>query len=243
MELQIDHLTKRFKNQVVLDDISQHIQAQALALIGASGSGKTTLLKIIGGLLQPDQGSVGLNQLRLPNQEKPLIDYRRQLGYVFQQSGLFAHMTALDNLVCPLVQVHKLDKTKALDISERLLKQFGLWDQAHKKPHALSGGQQQRIAIARAMAHQPKVLLLDEPTSALDPEYTVEVLDMLKELQEDGVQMIIVTHEMGFARKACDQVAFLDKGKLVEVGHSEQVFAEPQTKACQQFLSKILEWS
>lgn len=240
MKISLHNVTKSFSNQLVLDHISFTLETSSLALIGPSGGGKSTLLKAIAGLLPIDEGQIGLDQLQLHQQKS--LTYRRQIGYVFQHGGLFSHLSAMDNIVLPLVKVHGYTVQQANQKATELLKRFGLFDHAHKRPHALSGGQQQRIAIARAIASTPKVLLLDEPTSALDPEYTSEVLQMLAELSKQGIQMIIVTHEMGFAANACQHVAFLNKGKIEECQPSQQLFHQPQSQALQQFLSQILEW-
>ena len=214
----------------------------SLAIIGPSGGGKSTLLRILGGLLIPSGGEVKVNNQILPKEEEELQKYRKTIGFVFQQGGLFRHMNALDNIMIPLMKVHGYSREKAQERAMELLIRFGLEKDVLKKPGALSGGQQQRVAIARAIAAKPKLLLLDEPTSALDPEYTTEVLDIVNELKQDGMDFVIVTHEMGFARHACDKVAFLCEGKLMEYGSSEKMFAHPETKQLQNFLGKLLEW-
>ena len=201
------------------------------------------MLRILGGLLTPTSGSVWIDGEEIIQNEKDLVEYRKKIGFVFQQGGLFRHMSALDNIAVPLVKVHGYDKAAANARAMELLERFGLGGEAHKKPSELSGGQQQRVAIARAVAPKPKLLLLDEPTSALDPEYTNEVLDIVNELQQEGMDFIIVTHEMGFARHACEKIAFLHDGKLIEYGNSETLFNQPQTEQLQRFLSKLLEWN
>lgn len=243
MKLQFKGLSKSFEvNQPILSamDFSDHVHA--LAIIGPSGGGKSTLLRILGGLLAPTEGQLWINDQHILFDAENIQHYRQKVGFVFQQGGLFKHMTALENIVIPLVKVHGYAPQDAQKEANMLLDRFGLLEDAHKKPSALSGGQQQRVAIARAIASKPDILFLDEPTSALDPEYTTEVLDIINELKEEGIDFVIVTHEMGFARHACEKVAFLCDGKLMEYGSSEQIFKAPQTMQLQKFLSKLLEW-
>ena len=218
-------------------------EVQTLAIIGPSGGGKSTLLRILGGLIAPTGGRLWIDGEEIIQNEAALLQYRKKIGFVFQQGGLFRHMSARDNIAIPLEQVHGFDRAASCERAMELLERFGLKDDAEKKPAALSGGQQQRVAIARAVAARPKLLLLDEPTSALDPEYTTEVLDVIRELKEEGMRFIIVTHEMGFARHACDKAAFLCEGSLMEYGESAQLFARPQTEQLKRFLGKLLEWN
>ncbi len=227
----------------VIDDLSYRGDVTTLSLIGPSGGGKSTLLRIIAGLLAPTKGEVALGGEPMPKDAASLVKYRRKLGYVFQQNGLFRHMDALTNIALPLQKVHGYEKERAQEAAMELLKRFGLADAAKKRPGELSGGMQQRIAIARAIAPRPKLLLLDEPTSALDPEYTAEVLDAVDELRQEGLNFIIVTHEMGFARRACEKVAFLANGRIVESGQSREVFASPKSEELQRFLKKLLSWT
>ena len=244
MIVKMTDLSKTFPGgRTVLDGIDYLDNLHTLAIIGPSGGGKSTLLRIMGGLIQPSSGEISLDGERLPTEEEALIHYRRNLGFVFQQGGLFKHMTGLENITLPLEKVHGFTPEQALQRAQELLLRFGLLDDAYKKPAALSGGQQQRIAIARAIAPKPKILLLDEPTSALDPEYTTEVLDMINELKQEGMDFIIVTHEMGFALHACEKTAFLSEGKLLEHGISTELFAHPSTPQLGQFLGKLLEWN
>lgn len=243
MKIEITSLTKQFsQDKEVLKSIDFCEDIHTLAIIGPSGDGKSTFLRILGGLLSPSSGQIKIDDQQIIDEEEALTMYRRKIGFVFQQGGLFRHMSALDNIVIPLVQVHGLTAEQAKERAISLLSRFGLLEDAHKKPSQLSGGQQQRIAIARAVAPRPSILLLDEPTSALDPEYTTEVLDMINELKQDGMDFIIVTHEMGFARHACDKVAFLFDGKLLEYGDSDDIFARPKTEELKNFLGKLLEW-
>ncbi len=239
MKIKINNLSKRFdENKVVLKNINLKEECGTLALIGRSGCGKSTLLRMMGGLISPSQGEVFLNQEKAIEHE----EYRKKIGFVFQQGGLFRHLTGKENITLPLVKVHGLSVEEADKRAEELLARFGLEKESYKKPAQLSGGQQQRIAIARAVAPRPEILLLDEPTSALDPEYTNEVLDMIEELKNDGVSFVIATHEMGFARHACEKVAFLHEGNILEFDDSEKIFQEPKTKELKQFLDKLLEW-
>ncbi len=243
MKLELTGLSKSFNAQHVLGPVDFADDVDTLAVVGPSGSGKSTLLRIIGGLLSPSEGRVFLDGIEVPQDEKSLMAYRRHIGFVFQQGGLFRHMTARQNITVPLVRAHGLLQAEADERANALLSRFELLSQAHKRPHALSGGEQQRIAIARAIAPRPSLLLLDEPTSALDPEFTTEVLDMVSELKTDGMRFIIVTHEMGFARHACEHVAFLYEGRLCEYGSSAEHFTRPQTPEFSRFLSKLLEWN
>ena len=182
-----------------------------------------------------------VNGRTLGHDEKALAGWRRSIGFVFQQGSLFKHMTALENVALPLREVHGVQKEEAEHRAMELLTRFGLADHALKRPAELSGGQQQRAAIARALAPNPGLLLLDEPTSALDPEYTSEVLDVVDELRAEGVEFIIVTHEMGFARRACETTAFLYQGKILEAGLSAELFERPKTAELKKFLGRILE--
>ena len=243
MRIEFHGLTKKFETgQVVLQSMDFADDVHSLAIIGPSGGGKSTLLRILGGLLIPSEGEVSVNGKLLPKDDDELQKYRKEIGFVFQQGGLFRHMNALDNIVIPLMKVHGYSKEQATDRAMDLLIRFGLEEDILKKPAALSGGQQQRVAIARAIAARPNLLLLDEPTSALDPEYTTEVLDIVNELKQEGMDFIIVTHEMGFARHACEKAAFLCEGRLMEYGPSETLFHQPETEQLQGFLGKLLEW-
>lgn len=243
LRLELAGIAKEFDGAPVLSGIDFDDEVTTLAIIGPSGGGKSTLLRIIDGLAAPTSGTVRLDGIAVDYDEKVLPAYRVKLGFVFQQGGLFDHMSALDNIAVPLMDVHGYAQREAEQRANELMERLGLAAEARKKPRQLSGGQQQRIAIARAMAAHPRLLLLDEPTSALDPEYTTEVLDLVKELRDEGARFIIVTHEMGFARNACDRVAFLSEGHLMEYGESDEVFAHPETPQLKRFLGKLLEWS
>lgn len=243
MKLKIDKLSKSYvEDNMILDAVDYEDEFHTLAIIGPSGGGKSTLLRIVGGLLSPSDGNLFVNDEKVIFGKNELQEYRKEIGFVFQQGGLFKHMSAEDNIIVPLIKVHKYSKDRANDRAHELLSRFGLLNDSKKKPSELSGGQQQRIAIARAIAAKPKLLLLDEPTSALDPEYTNEVLDQINELKDEGLDFIIVTHEMGFARHACEKIAFLTDGKLLESGCSNEVFTNPKTSELKNFLGRLLEW-
>jgi polar amino acid transport system ATP-binding protein len=241
LKLKISNLSKRFDAHQALDSVCLDLEeTHSLVLIGPSGGGKTTLLRILAGLEIPDSGSVELNGELIPFQES--IHYRRTVGVVFQSFNLFPHLTALENIILPLEKVHDHQPSQARDLALQLLRRFQLDDHAHKKPAALSGGQRQRVAIARAVAIKPRVVLFDEPTSALDPEMTAEVLDMIEQLREQGTDLILVTHEMGFARRAADRVAFLSHGRILEFGETKAVFDTPRTEECKRFLGTVLKY-
>jgi polar amino acid transport system ATP-binding protein len=243
LKLKISSLSKRFDTHQALDSVSLVLEeTHSLVLIGPSGGGKTTLLRILAGLEIPESGNVELNGEAIQFQEPALLHYRRTVGVVFQAFNLFPHLTALENIVLPLEKVHEHAPTQAREVALQLLRRFQLDAHAHKKPAALSGGQRQRVAIARAVAIKPRVVLFDEPTSALDPEMTAEVLDMIEQLREEGTDLILVTHEMGFARLAADRVAFLSAGRILEFGETKSVFDAPRTEECKRFLGTVLKY-
>ena len=243
MKLEFDGLTMSIGAEPVIKNLCFSAEMKTLAVIGPSGGGKSTLLRLVGGLLQPTSGEIRLNGIPIPKTVSGLLEYRRAIGFVFQQKGLFSHLSARENIVLPLVAVHGWTQRDAERRADALLERFGLAEHGDKRPAELSGGQQQRAAIARAAAPRPKLLLLDEPTSALDPEYTVEVLDVVNELKDAGNDFIIVTHEMGFARHACEKTAFFANASLEEFGPSEALFTAPQTPGLKRFLGRLLEWS
>ena len=243
MRLKIAGINKRFGEIPVLQGISLAFeQVHALTLIGPSGSGKSTLLRIIGGLEYPDAGTVEFDGEPLTFSEPALQSHRRRVGTVFQAFNLFPHLTALANICLPLEQVHGFSHAAARDDAMMQLRRFRLEAHANKRPAELSGGQRQRVAIARAIAIRPKLLLFDEPTSALDPEMTAEVLDLIGELRAEGRDLILVTHEMGFARAVSDQVAFLGDGRVLECGPPEQLFGAPRETLTRDFLARILKY-
>lgn len=242
MNIKLRNICKSFDKRVVLQDVCFEDDVNSIAIIGPSGGGKSTLLRIIGGLLLPNSGEMYIDGHEINFSEKLLQIHRRNIGFVFQSKGLFEHLTAMENVTLPLIYTFGINKSEAIETVSKLFSRFGLSEEKDKYPFQLSGGQQQRIAIARAVAIKPKLLLLDEPTSALDPEYTSEVLNMLGELQDDGLNTIIVTHEMGFAKNACEKVIFLANNKIIESGNSAETFMSPKSEQLQAFLNKILVW-
>ncbi len=240
--LRVEDLHKRYGNEEVLRGVSFTVrQGEALAIIGPSGTGKSTLLRCINRLTEPDGGRIWLEDQEITNATTDMNKIRQQIGFVFQDFNLFTHLTALDNVRLGLLKVKKLSKKEATERAMHELARVGLAEKADAYPAQLSGGQQQRVSIARALAMDPKVMLFDEPTSALDPELIGEVLQVMQELAEEGMTMVVVTHEMGFARSVCDEVIFMEKGVIVEQGPPEQIFTNPRQPRTQQFLGKISE--
>jgi polar amino acid transport system ATP-binding protein len=243
MKLSLAGLCKSFGSHRVLNNIDLNIEgAHSLVFIGPSGGGKSTLLRILAGLEYPDSGDVILNDQHVQYREADLLQHRRSIGTVFQAFNLFPHLSALENVVLPLEKVHGHSPSAARDIAMDLFTRFHLQEHTHKRPAALSGGQRQRVAIVRATAIRPRLLLFDEPTSALDPEMTAEVLEMIEELRDEGRDLVLVTHEMGFARRAADQVALLAEGGIAEIGNPSDVFDHPSHELSQRFLSRILRY-
>ncbi len=237
MEIKIENLYKSFGEQIVLNKLNLAIKnINSLVIIGPSGGGKSTLLKILAGLEVSDSGEIEINGEKIPKEEKELHEYRKGIGVVFQAFNLFPHLTALKNITLPLEKVHKMSIKGANKRAEILLKRFELYEHKEKYPHQLSGGQQQRVAIVRAMALKPRFLLLDEPTSALDPALTKEILEVIKELRKEKKDMILVTHEMGFAKGVADYIIFVSGGKIVEMGPPGTVFENPKTVELCKFL-------
>lgn len=243
MNLNIDNLCMEYGGVRVLDNIQLKIKnVHSIAIIGPSGGGKSTLLRILAGLETPSCGQIFINEKELLFEESALNEYRKSIGMVFQSYNLFPHLSAIENITLPLVQVHKLDKKSAFERASDLLSRFQLLEHSHKMPYQLSGGQQQRVSIARAVSMKPQFILLDEPTSALDPELTSEVLCMLEELKHEQKDLLLVTHEMGFAKNACDYTIFISNGTIVEHGQSKDIFENPKSDELIRFLDKILEW-
>ena len=243
MKLSLRDVTKRFDAHTVLDRVSLKFDgAHCLALIGPSGGGKSTLLRIVAGLEYPSSGTVMLNDRAIEYSDEALLRHRRSIGTVFQAFNLFPHMTALKNITLPLEKVHGKTPDEARELAEGTLKRFQLLAHAYKRPAELSGGQRQRVAIARAIAIKPQVMLLDEPTSALDPEMTAEVLELIEELKREGRDLLLVTHEMGFARQIADRVALLAEGRIAEFGPPQQMFDAPESPITKAFLSRVLKY-
>ncbi len=239
----IDGLVKTFDKGKVLavDGVDLRVsEGQVVALVGPSGSGKSTVLRCINGLELATAGTVTVDGRLLTPKSKELDTIRQEVGMVFQQFNLFAHLTALENVTLAQRVVRKRSKTEAEEIGRAQLERVGIPEKADSYPRELSGGQQQRVAIARSLAMHPKLMLFDEPTSALDPEMINEVLDVMLELAGAGMTMVVVTHEMGFARAACTELVVLDHGRIVEQGPPQQVFESPREERTRQFFEKIL---
>ena len=237
----LDHVDKWFGELHVLKDINLAIKrGEVVVVIGPSGSGKSTLCRAINRLETIDRGAISLDGQPLPAEGKALANLRAEVGMVFQSFNLFAHKTILENVTLGPIKVRRIAKEEAEAKARELLDRVGVAQQADKYPAQLSGGQQQRVAIARALAMDPKVILFDEPTSALDPEMINEVLDVMTSLARSGMTMVVVTHEMGFARRAADRVVFMADGEIVEQAEPEQFFTAPRSERAKDFLSKIL---
>jgi glutamate transport system ATP-binding protein len=239
--VRLSAVNKWFGDLHVLQDVDLTIdRGEVVVVIGPSGSGKSTLCRTINRLEPIDQGEITIDGQRLPEEGKELARLRSDVGMVFQSFNLFAHKTVLENVTLGPVKVRKLSRAEAEERAGQLLDRVGVANQADKYPAQLSGGQQQRVAIARALAMDPKVMLFDEPTSALDPEMINEVLDVMTALARDGMTMVVVTHEMGFARRAANRVVFMDAGRIVEAADPETFFTRPTSDRAKDFLSKIL---
>lgn len=241
--IKVSNLKKQFNKLEVLKGINAKIeQGEVVVVIGPSGSGKSTFLRCLNLLEEPSDGEIIFEGNSITDKQNDMNKLREKMGMVFQQFNLFPHMTVIDNITLAPIKVKKMTKEKAQDIAFGLLKRIGLEDKAYSYPNKLSGGQKQRIAIARALAMSPDVMLFDEPTSALDPEMVGEVLDVMKELAAEGMTMVVVTHEMGFAKEVGSRVLFMDEGKILEEGSPEEVFNNPQNTRTQDFLGKVLKY-
>ena len=239
--IDVKHLSKSFGDHLVLDDISEHVSpGENVVIIGPSGSGKSTFLRCLNLLEQPTAGTITFAGTEITDPKVNIDAMRRQMGMVFQHFNLFPNMTVRKNITLAPVQTKLMSQAEADAEADKLLARVGLADRGDSYPSALSGGQKQRIAIVRSLAMHPKVMLFDEPTSALDPEMVGEVLDVMKELAHEGMTMVVVTHEMGFAREVGSRVLFMADGKLVEQGTPEQIFEYPQNPRLQDFLGKVL---
>ena len=243
MRLDFSGISKAFGELQALRDVTLGVaQFQSLAIIGPSGGGKTTLLRIVAGLETPDTGRLAIDGEPIDFSEAALLAHRRSIGTVFQAYNLFPHLTARQNVMLPLVRVHGVAAVEANEIVDALFARFQLAAHADRYPAELSGGQQQRVAIVRAIAIKPRFLIFDEPTSALDPEMTAEVLDLIAELRGEGRDLIIVTHNMGFAREVSDRCLFIADGQALEAGRSDELFRSPQNPLLVGFLAKVLRY-
>jgi len=243
MKLNIHNLSVALQANSILSDIHASAEFKVLGIVGPSGGGKTTLLKVISGLLLPNAGEVFINDQKIPfHDPKALLTYRRSLGIVFQSWNLFPHLSALDNIVLPLCRVQGCSLQDAEERGRQLLHRFGLLPLASRLPHELSGGQCQRVAIIRAVASKPLLLLLDEPTSALDPLMTAEVLDLIVELKNEGIAFILVSHHMNFLQKVADEAVFLDQGRWIESAPVQDLFLRPKNPQVGDYFSKVLKY-
>jgi len=239
--IEVKNLEKSFGKLCVLRGISETVkEKEVVCVIGPSGSGKSTFLRCLNLLEEPTGGEIFIDGEKINVPGVDIDQIREKLGMVFQNFNLFPHMTVLDNVTLAPVKVKGISRSAAEDSARRILEMVGLSDKADAYPASLSGGQKQRVAIARALAMEPEVMLFDEPTSALDPEMVGEVLNVMKDLAENGMTMVIVTHEMGFAREVADRVLFIDQGVIMEQGTPEELFNNPKNERTQSFLSKVL---
>ena len=239
--IDVKNLSKSFGDHLVLDDISEHIYpGEKVVIIGPSGSGKSTFLRSLNLLEEPSAGTITFDGIEITSPKTDIDKVRRQMGMVFQHFNLFPNMTIRKNITLAPVRTGLMTQAEADEKAMQLLRRVGLEEKADGYPNQLSGGQKQRIAIVRALAMNPKVMLFDEPTSALDPEMVGEVLDVMKELAHDGMTMVLVTHEMGFAKEVANRILFLDEGKILEEASPTEFFANPKTARAKDFLSKVL---
>jgi len=239
--IKVSNLNKKFNDLHVLKGINEHIKkGEVVVIIGPSGSGKSTFLRCLNLLEEPTSGEIIFEGVSINDKNNDINKLRQKMGMVFQDFNLFPHMTVLENITLAPIKVNKLQKEEAEKIALNLLKRVGLKDKASSYPKQLSGGQKQRIAIARALAMSPDVMLFDEPTSALDPEMVGEVLEVMKDLAVEGMTMIVVTHEMGFAKEVATRVLFMDDGRIIEQGCPEKIFNNPESQRTRDFLAKVL---
>ena len=240
--IKVENIVKQFNDLKAVNDVSLDIKkGEIVCLIGPSGSGKSTVLRCINGLEKPESGHIYVNDQLLDEKDPETYKKLRSLmGFVFQHFNLFPNMTVLENLTLAPIQVMKKSKDEAEQIACQYLEREGLLDKKDEYPNKLSGGQKQRVAIARSLCMNPQIMLFDEPTSALDPEMVIEVLEVMQELANEGMTMVVVTHEMGFARTVADRVIFLEDGKIVEENTAEEFFRNPKTQRAQDFLNKVM---
>ena len=239
--IKVKNLHKSFGKINVLEGIDEHIsRGEVVVIIGPSGSGKSTFLRCLNLLETPTEGEIYISDELINSPKADVNKIRQKMGMVFQQFNLFPHLTVMENITLAPIKLKKMTKQDAIKKGEELLKRVGLLDKANAYPAQLSGGQKQRVAIARALAMQPEIMLFDEPTSALDPEMVGEVLDVMKDLAKSGMTMVVVTHEMGFAREVGTRVLFMDQGIVMEQGNPEDIFLTPQNERTKNFLGKVL---
>ncbi|MEK5186324.1 amino acid ABC transporter ATP-binding protein [Solibacillus sp. FSL R5-0691] len=239
--IKVENLHKHFGKLEVLKGIDYEVhEKEVVCVIGPSGSGKSTFLRCMNLLEEVTDGAIYIEGTKINDPKTNINEIRTEVGMVFQQFNLFPHMSVIDNITMAPMQIRQLNKADAEKLALELLDKVGLREKAYNYPQQLSGGQQQRVAIARALAMKPKVMLFDEPTSALDPEMVKEVLEVMKNLAKEGMTMVVVTHEMGFAREVGDRVLFMDGGYIVEQGHPDEVFGNPQNERTKAFLGKVL---
>lgn len=243
MEIKVKDLTKKYGEVTVLKNLHLDLEGvHTLVIIGPSGGGKSTFLRIMAGLETIERGEILIDGHEIPKEEEELRKYRKKVGVVFQAFNLFPHLSALKNITLPLEKVHGITSEKAYERGIKLLKRYKLEEHMHKKPHQLSGGQQQRVAIIRALAMEVDFFLLDEPTSALDPSLTMETLHAIKELKDLKKNLILVTHEMGFAKNVADHVIFIAEGRVLEAGTPKEIFEHPKTHQLKEFLGQALHY-
>jgi ABC-type polar amino acid transport system ATPase subunit len=242
MMIEVKEIYKSFGKVVALNGVSNMIQkGEVVVIIGPSGSGKSTFLRCLNHLEKIDRGNIIIDGIHLTDSKTNIHKVREEIGMVFQHFNLFPHLTVLRNITLAQIKVRKRTPGEAVQIARDLLAKVGIPDKADNHPFQLSGGQQQRVAIARALAMQPKIMLFDEPTSALDPEMIGEVLDVMKNLAREGMTMVVVSHEMGFAREVADRAIFMDEGRIIEEGTPDQLFNHPREERTRTFLSKVLK--
>ena len=241
VKIRVEHLKKDFRQLTVLKDISAEIhEGEVVVIIGPSGSGKSTFLRCLNRLEEASGGKITVDDIELSDSQKEINRLRERVGMVFQHFNLFNNMNVLRNLMLAPVDLKKCSKAEARERAEKMLERVGLKEKAKAYPRELSGGQKQRVAIARALCMKPDIMLFDEPTSALDPEMVGEVLEVMKELAREGMTMVVVTHEMGFAREVADRVLFMDEGLILEEGTPEEIFRHPANPRTRDFLEKVL---
>lgn len=239
--IKVEHITKKFNDLVAVNDVSLEIKkGEIVSLIGPSGSGKSTVLRCIIGLEKPEEGKIFIDGQEFNEDSENYSQLLKKMGFVFQHFNLFPHKTVLENLTLAQIKVLNRSEDEAIAVAQKYLDRVGLLDKQDEYPNKLSGGQKQRVAIARSLCMNPEVMLFDEPTSALDPEMVIEVLEVMQELAKEGMTMVVVTHEMCFARNVGDRVIFLEEGRIIEEAPAEEFFTNPKSKRAIDFLSKVM---